>query len=764
MVMINSVPSQGMGNSVSRFSLLPITLLVCAATVSVCSGQIAVSTGRADNQRTGQNVNETLLTPANVNSNQFGALFNYPIDYQALAQPLYVPNVNIPGQGTHNVVYVATMADSVYAFDADSNVGSNASPLWWVNFTNPAIYGDGIVLANGTEGTLPCAGTGAGTVGFYQEGIAGTPVIDTVGGTLYVVAKTVENGTVRHRLHALDITTGEEKFGGPVLISATTSYTSPITGNTYNTTFNSLHQLNRPGLLLLNGVVYMAFGSNSCNDDNHGWVLSYDASNLAPIASFNTSPEHGLVSIWQTGNGIAADEFNNIFVETAESCYPCYDIPEGGATYSNSVVELDPNSLTVTDYFTPWDVAFLNQHDEDLSSTGVLILPDQAGATPHELVAGGKEGFVYVLNRDDMGNYNSTTDQILQEFALVPDDQPEQAKDVLFSSPAYWNNTVYFTPDASPILAYPLSSGSPPLGTPVATAQKYVGAHSPSVSANGTTNGILWALSGSNLDAFNATTMQLLYSSDQVKARDTLPPVAHFVTQTVANGKVYVATQTTLSAYGLLPNPALVGGGNQSATVLTTLPAAIQVQIVNPYGGAGIAGVTVSFSDGGKKGTFNPASAVSDSNGNVSTSYTFSKTAGVVTITASASGGTRIAFTETALPGPAKGVAVASGSGQSGQTGSILPMPLKARVVDAYSNGVAGITVAFVDKSGAGTLNPTSGVSNATGFVLASYQLPNTAGTYKIVGSATGLSEKAQFTEYATGDAPANVDVVSGNN
>ena len=534
MVTMYSFASRGVANdSVSR--RLPIVLLVCVTLASVCFGQVtAVPTGRMDNQRTGQNISETVLTPANVNSKQFGNIFSYPIDYQALAQPLYVSNVNIPNQGTHNVVYVATMADSVYAFDADS-AAANPNPLWLVNFTDPA---NGITTAsiysNTSSGniSLPCAGNGAGTVGFFQEGIAGTPAIDTVGGTLYVVAKTLESGTVVHKLHALDITTGAEKFGGPMVIKASSSYTNPITGKTYNTTFNSLHQLNRPGLLFLNGVVYMAFGSNSCNDSATGWVLSYNATSLTPIAAFNTSPQHGLASIWQTGNGIAADETNNIFVETGETCGSCFDVKAGGATYSNSVIELDPTSLTVRDYFTPYDVQFLNQNDEDMSSTGVLVLPDQSGETTHELVAGGKEGFMYLLNRDSMGafengaacNFSSQSpacDNVLQEFALVANDQPAQRKDVLFSSPAYWNNTVYFAPDGAPISAYPiLSSGL--LGTPVpscakppctaANAQSYVGAHSPSVSANGNSNGIVWVISGNSLDAFNATTMQLLYS------------------------------------------------------------------------------------------------------------------------------------------------------------------------------------------------------------------------------------------------------------
>ena len=793
----------------SRRSLLSFPLLFCLTSVSLCSAQVpipAIPTGRGDNQRTAQNINETLLTPANVNSSQFGALFSYPTDYQALAQPLYVPGVTING-ALHNVVYVATMGDSVYAFDADS-AAANPQPLWSVNFTNPA---DGVTLASIYSDTstgvvsLPCAGNGAGTVGFFQEGIAGTPAIDTVGGTLYVVAKTLENGTVVHRLHALDITSGAEKFNGPVVIGGaanpiTSTYISPINGQTYHTTFKSLHQLNRPGLLLLtpnasnnlaSNTVYMAFGSNSCNDESTGWLLSYNAETLALVNVFNDSPEHGLASIWQTGNGIAADETgSNIFVETAETCDSCFDADLGGATYSNSVLELNSSTLTVEDYFTPYDVKFLNSNDEDLSSTGAVLIPDQSGTPTPELVAGGKEGWIYLLDRapGGMGAYSGPTcenpptcDNVLQEFPLVandPDYPTPKIKDVLFSSPAYWNGNVYFTPDGAPISAYPLlPSGL--LGTPVNTVQNYVGAHSPSVSASGTSNGVLWAISGNNLDAFNATTMQPLYSSSQVESRDRLPLVGHFATQTVVNGKVYVATADTsaaptaectvppcpaqLSVYGLLTGPTVYAGGNQSATVGTTIP--IQVQVVDPYSGAGVDGLTVTFS--AKSGTFNPPSGVSVTNasgtaGIVSTNYTLPTTAGVFIITASVAGGASISFSETAIAGTPTKLIVLSGSAQSGQAGSILPSQLEVKIEDVHSNVVPGITVTFVDKKGLGTLNPTSGVSNANGIFSTSYQLPNTLGAYKITASAAGLS--GTFTETATGDAPASLQIVSGNN
>jgi hypothetical protein len=721
---------------------LCLLLLLFIFSLPSSIAQVTVPTSRGDNVRDGANPQETLLTPANVNKNNFGHLFSSPVDYVVMAQPLYIPNVNISG-AAHNVVYIVTQADSVYAIDAETG-----TQLWWVNFTDPA---QGIVTAQTANKTLPC---GSG-FGYDQEGIVGTPVIDPHNNTMYLVAKTVVNGTVEHNLHALDITTGNDRPGSPVQIVAQTTYGGKVTN------FKSLHQKNRPGILLLNGVVYLAFGSNGCNDDSSGWVLSYDENSLAQLAIFNTSPDHGLTSIWQTGNGIAADENNNIYFETAESCGTCYNIPQG-ATYSNSVLKLT-SDLTVADYFTPFDVQFLNSNDLDLSSTGVLILPNQGGSYPHELIAGGKQGFAYLLDRDDMGMFHQTYDQDIEEFSLIPGEQSDQAKDVLFSSPAYWNNTIYFAPDASPLLAYPLSNGS--LGTPVTTAQKYTGAHSPSVSANGNNNGILWVITGGNLDAFNAVNMQMLYGTNQVKARDALPPVGHFATQTVANGRVYVGTQNSLEVYGLFQVLKITSGGAQAATVGTPLAAPIQIQAVDPYSGKPDAGVTLSFSDGCIKsgsntcGTFNPSSAVTDSNGNASTTYTVPTKAGTYTLTISGTSSNATfangTTTVSATAGAATRMIAFSGSRQTGDEGTTLPAPLVAQVQDIYGNGVSGVTVNFAANNNA-IPSPSSAVSGDNGRAATSLQLPDTACTVTVTASSHGL-KNIVFIEYSVAGAAARL-------
>ena len=722
-------------------------LVVCIAFLSSSFAQQSFLTSRGDVARDGASTSETLLTPANVNKNSFGKLFSAPVDYVVMAQPLYVPNVNIPGQGLHNVVYLVTQADSVYAIDAD-----NGAQLWWVNFTNPA---QGITTAQVSNKTLPCGNA----QGFNQEGIVGTPVIDpntTPNPTMYLVAKTVVNGTVEHNLHALDITTGNDQPGSPVqIIAQSTSLKGHVTN------FNSLHQKNRPGLLLLNGVLYLGFGSNACNDSNSGWVLAYDEASLTQLGVFNTSPDYGLTSIWHTGNGLAADEAGNIFVSTAETGAHGFDVPTGGQTYCNSVLKLAPDD-TLADYFTPWNVAFLNVNDFDVSSSGPIVLPDQNGPYPHELVASGKYGVAFVLDRDNMGMYSANDSGVLQEVVLVPQN-PNNPIDVLMSSPAYWNSTVYFAPNGSPILAFPLSAGL--LGTPVETSAKYVGGgHSPSISANGNSSGILWVIDFPQLLAFDAVSLQLLYGTGQApNGRDTLSAIGHFATQTVVNGKVYVATQNSLEAYALFDATTFTSGNSQTATVATQLPVPIQVNVVNPYTGQPDVGATVNFSDGGKGGSFSSASAVTDSNGNTTpVFYTLPQKSGTYTLTVSAIGASTVTTTAAATPGPAAKIIAYGGGTQTGAAGSNLPKPLIAEAEDAYKNGVSGVTVTFTAKNGA-VPNPLSAITGVTGLANTTLQLPTTVSKITVTGSSAGL-KNISFVEYSVAGPAASIAITSGNN
>ena len=709
--------------------------------VLISYGQRSELTGRADNARTGANVNETLLAPGNVNKNNFGRLFSQPVDYVVMGQPLYVPNVQIPGKGTHNVVYMVTMLDTVYAFDADDNQGDNAAPLWQVSFLDPA---NGVTIATGAN--LPCTASGGEGLGFNQEGIVSTPAIDGSSSTMYVVAKTVENGVVRHRLHALDLATGVEKFGGPALITA-----QSVSKQGKVWTFNSLHQMNRPGLLLVNGTVYIGFGSNSCNDGNSGWVLSYDASTLQQTGVFNTNPDHGLTSIWQSGQGLTADADGNVYAETAEGNF---DIDAGGQGYTNSVLKLGGSPFDLIDYFTPSNVAFLNQHDLDMSSTGPVVLPDQDGPVPHEVIAAGKQGTIYLMNRDNMGQYNPNMDQIVQEIPL--------AVGAMFSSPAYWNGIVYFCGNAQPLHAYSLSGGllsSVPVGM---TTQKITGSHSPTISANGDTNGIVWVVNSGQLWAFDAITLKLLYNTGQSGARDKLSKLGHFATQVVANGKVYIATRNSLEVYGLFHLLTVSGGNNQSATALTPLPAPIQVQATHAYTGAPLANETITFSDGNKGGVFNPPSAVTDENGFASTSYTVPKKAGTYTVTASGAAFGSVTLTESSTAAAPVKMIVYSGGQQTAPAGTVLPLPLTVQVQDMYKNGVTGLSVTF-DNGGKGQFVSQSTVTtDSAGKAKVNYQLPNTPGKYQIKAGASGL-KTITFTEFAVVGNAGSVAIVSGD-
>jgi len=486
---------------------------------------LSVTNWHYDNARTGVNPNEMILNLANVNPNTFGTLFDIPADGAVIGQVLYLPNVSIPGKGTHNVVYAATMHDSVYAFDADSNTGANASPLWQVSLLPPGATPVPMTVQR-------CSSVTAWT----EVGIVATPVIDSATGTIYVVAKTYENGNTVFRLHALDVTTGSEKFGGAVQIKAT------YTLNGQTDTFNPLAETNRPALLLTNGHVYLAFGSNGCNDyGDEGWVISYNASTLAQEGAFATEPGKALAAIWMKGGGLSADSASNIYGETAEGNFT------PGTNFGSSVFRLTQsgNSLQVADWFTPWNQDFLSKNDLDLNDA-VLLLPDQPGSHPHLALAVGKEGTVYVLDRDNMGKYCASCTagdtQIVQEFPQVA---------MKTGCLIYWNGMVYTTGTGHPILGWALNNGMLS-STPVVQTPAQEGGHSPIITSAGTANGILWQINGSDLTAYNATTLVRLYVTSQTNGRDTLPSIPHFAQLMVVNGKLYIGTNSGITVLGLL--------------------------------------------------------------------------------------------------------------------------------------------------------------------------------------------------------------------
>lgn len=506
------------------------------STVGTIPQQPAVLTYHSDNARTGQNLQETVLTPTNVNTVQFGKLFSLPVDGYIYAQPLYIANLNIGGQ-LHNVVFVATEHDSVYAFDADN---PGAAPLWHTSFIDPAA---------GVTTVASVADTGCYDL-VPEIGITGTPVIDPAAGRLYVVAKTKENGTFVQRIHALDITTGADAVG-PVTIQATVPGTGDGSDGHGNLTFNPLQENQRAALLLSNGVLYIAFASHCDSNPYHGWVLAYDAATMNQVGAFNATPNGGMGGIWQSGGGAAADADGDVYVITGNGTF---DADTGGSDFGDSFLKLAGGTLMLSDYFTPYDQASLAANDTDLGSGGPLLLPDQTVGPPHLLVGAGKEGTIYLVNRDAMGQFQTGSDsQIVQSLP--------GALGSLFSTPAYFANTVYFVAVDDVLKAYVLNNGQLTLSGQAATPFGFPGA-SPVISANGSSNGIVWALQTDQyasagpavLHAYSAADVSIeFYNSNQNPARDDPGPAVKFTVPTVANGKVFVGTQNQLAVFGLYP-------------------------------------------------------------------------------------------------------------------------------------------------------------------------------------------------------------------
>ncbi len=522
-----------------------------------------VYTQRYDNARTGQNTQETYLTPSNVTVGRFGKLFALPVDGQVYAQPLYVENVAIPNQGEHNVVYVATEHDSVFAFDAD---GLSAIPLWQTSFLNAAT---GVT-------SVPAAAAYPGSSADIKPevGITSTPVIDPVARTLYVTVKTQElqvPGCTSdcaynyfYRLHALDITTGAERANSPVAMAAS------MAGTGYDNvsgviTFNPLRELQRPGLLLLNGTLYLAFGSHGDIDNYHGWLFAYNATTLAQLAFFNTTPNapvgggDGVVAggrgaIWGGGGGVSADSNGYLYVVVANGTF---DANLGGVDYGDSVLkmQLSAGQFTVLDYFTPADQAVLDFQDLDLGSSPALILPSQSGTSLNLLATGGKDGRIWLLNRDNLGKYTPNDSGAVQVIS--------DGSDSLFGGLSYWNGNLYVQEVGDYLKQYTLENGTAP--SPTTSADEYGGFPDavPTISSNGTSNGVLWmvetdAYSNNGpavLHAFQATdaSNEIYNSTQAANNQDQAGVAVKFVVPTVANGKVYVGTSTEVDVYGVLP-------------------------------------------------------------------------------------------------------------------------------------------------------------------------------------------------------------------
>lgn len=702
---------QSPANTSLAVSVVCFWLLACV----FAAGQVQVTTEHNDVFRDGANIQETVLTPSNVNFNTFGKLFTQSVDGFIVGQPLYLSGQQMADGLTHNVVYVATQHDSVYAFDADSV----QAPLWKTSFINPTA---GIT-------TVPMSDYGCGGTAFNEIGIVSTPVIDPTTSTLFVLAKTLENGTYVFRLHALSTITGAD-----LLPAATISASVQIKTGTLQ--FNPAIQMQRPALLLSGGTIYIGFGSNGCDTyAYHGWLLAYNETTLQPVGTFSVTPNGKQGAIWQGGGGPAADENGDIFLATGNGTF---DANTGGTDYGDSLLHLSPASegLQVLDYFTPYDEANLAANDLDLGSGGVVVLPDQS-SSPHtyELIGGGKEGTLYLVDRDNMGGFNSSGDtEIVQSV-------PQASKGELTNVPGYWNGNVYISGQFDHIKAFSLVDGALSAQPTSQTSITSVVPGAVSISANGTTNGIVWVLPLNNpatLYAYDATNLaNVFYSSAQAPSlRDKVGAVPKFGAPTIANGKVYIGGTNALTVYGLLPLISPATGNNQSAYVGTTLTVPLQLKTVDDYQGNPIPNVSVTCKDGGVYGVFSAVMPmVTDSTGQASTYYTLPKKAQTVTITCTNAAFQKATFTENAIAGPVSRAVIVSGNRQSALVSSQLPTPLVMQVLDPYGYGVPSVPVTFSDGGAGGTFSAASVVADSLGRASTLYTLPSKAGTYTITAS-----------------------------
>jgi outer membrane protein assembly factor BamB len=510
-------------NACRAIRLLVVATTMVAAIPLISDAQVNITTQHSDNLRDGLNAGETTLTQANVNESQFGRLFKVAVDDQVFAQPLVISGVSIGG-GTHGVVYVATANNSVYAFDA-----SNGTRYWQVNLGTAFVVDDA---------GITCPDT------LDSAGIMSTPVIDPAHNTLYVVAKTYVSGAASHSLHALNLSTGAEQPGSPVQVAAKG--------------FNSGPAVQRTGLLLANGNVYFSFAGHCDQGSYKGITVAYQTGTLTQVGVHDASPSDNGAGIWQGGNGAAADAAGSIYWVTGNGTW------DGATNFSETIIKANP-TLAMLDWHTPTNAKTLDEEDADLTSSGPLLI---SGTTL--LVTGGKDGYLRLINTGNMGHLGDNT--AVQNW---------QANTTHIHSLAYFNSNLYEWGQGGYLKVFGFN------GKTFSTTPSYTGSiaalghpgGSLSISANGTSNGILWAATNSQgqggglgawhmtepgiLHAFSLPGMTELWNNQQNTARDDCDNYAKFVPPTIANGRVYLASFGTaqtksgeLCAYGLLPQGA----------------------------------------------------------------------------------------------------------------------------------------------------------------------------------------------------------------
>ena len=500
-----------------------------------------VITYHFDNLRTGQNVNEMTLTPANVRQATFGKLGEFPVDGLVDAQPLLLSGLAIPGKGNKNVLYAVTEHDSIYAFDADSISPTGGTILWQTT---------ALLSAETTSDDRGCAQVTP------EIGITSTPVIDRSRNAIYLIAMSKDgNGNYYQRLHALDLTTGKERFGGPATIQATYPGTGENSSNG-KLVFDPKQYKERPGLLQIGGTIYTMWSSHCDFRPYTSWIMAYSADTLAQVSVLNLVPNGSDGAIWMAGAAPAADAGGNIYTILGNGDFDTTLNAQGFPSNSdcgNCYVKITSTlPLTLLDYFTPLNTVSESNGDVDFGSGGPLLLPDTVdgtGKTRHLAIGSGKDGNIYVLDRDNMGKFNGGADNIYQLIT-------GQLSGGVYSKPSYFNGTVYYGAVNDTIKAFPVTNGL------LATSPSSHSAHSfaypgatPSISASGTANGIVWVVenvSPAVLHAYDATNLsnEFYNSSQAANGRDRFSS-NKFIAPMIANGRVYVGTSRSVAVFGL---------------------------------------------------------------------------------------------------------------------------------------------------------------------------------------------------------------------
>lgn len=603
---------------VRRLLVCVLTLVTLGSVPTALQAQVDVLTNRYDGARSGANLSETTLTPANVNTTRFGKLYSYPVDGAVYAQPLYMTGVTIQGS-VRNVLFVATMNDKAYAFDADS---ASPAPLWVRDFTSPP-----------SVTAVPATDIVAGGQNIHGNvGIESTPVIDRASGTLYLVARTKENGTYVQRLHALDITTGQSRTSPMTITASVPGSASDATRGVI--TFDPRMHQQRAALALSNGVVLVSWAGHEDKPPYHGWIMGFDASTLARTGVFAAVPDADGGGIWQSGRAPTLDAGGNAYFATGNGKW------DGVRNFGDSLLKFSVSraALSLVDYFTPGNEATLNVNDDDLSGSGFTLLPGNL------LLGGGKEGVLYLLTADNLGKKVSNDTQILQKIFVNGGH--------VMSGPVFWNSAsagplVYNWSEDDVLIAYQLSGGR--LTAPYTQGQVVSPGHpggALTISANGSAanSGIVWAsiptnqdakqvLTGGILRAFHAETLQQIWTSEQNATRDRAGTLVKFVPPVVVNGRVYMGNHdNAVTVYGLL----------QSDFSVTVTPASAVI----PAGSSGRFTVTVG-AQGGFAGRVDLSASGAPSGTTVTLSPQSVTGAGTATMTVAVPAGTTGSFNVT---------------------------------------------------------------------------------------------------------------------